>query len=185
MTNAKHRKFSELSTAEKIVSLFQTKITEAHREAIEGALGIDSEQFSAAIRDARDIGIMGIDPRTGQPTKDKRDKSGRTELGPLYLTQVYERKGWWTCRPTARLVAISIREGRKRNLSEAQREVRLYDGAFGTAISYASRSGESGIAGALSLIDSVPEMRIAARSDYVLADIDQITKPSQARLVAR
>jgi hypothetical protein len=106
-------------------------------------------------------------------------------MGPIYLTQVYERKGWWTCRPTARIVAISIRMGRRRNLSEAQREVRLYDGAFGTSISYAARAGESGIAGALSLIDSVPEMKIDSRNDYVLMDIDQITKPSQARLVYR
>jgi hypothetical protein len=147
------RKFAELTIPEKIVWIFQQKIRHGHREAIETALKLDPEQYTDAIRHARDLGLAGIDPKTGQPALDKRDKSGRTEIGPIYLTQVYERKGWWTCQPTDRIVAIAIEAGRRRNLSEAQREVRLYGAVFGVNIGYAARSGEAGqaVTGAIGL----------------------------------
>jgi len=144
-----------LSAAEKIVWLFERKVTEAHRATIELTLHLSEMQFDQAVARARDLGA---------------------EQG-LYLTPVYEREGWWTCEPTRRIAAIALRESVRRNYGEAERNHRVLGDDFGKRITHAAGVVESGLAGSLAIIRELPEIRISSGADYVLDRIDAAWPP--------
>ena len=139
-----------LSIAEKIVWLFSERVSEAHRAAVEMTLGISEEQFDQAIARARDLGVDS----------------------DIWLTPVYEREGWWTARPTRRIVARAERESVQRNLGEAKRNHRVFSNFFGERIAHAVGVVEAGLSGCLAIVDALPEMAISDASDYILNEID-------------
>lgn len=141
-----------LSIAEKIVWLFEHRVTEAHRSAIERPLNITPEQFDGAIPRARELG---------------------THVG-LRITPIYDegREGWWTARPTLRLATKAIHESNGRNLGEATRNSLVYRG-FGH-VEKAATFTEAALAGARSAIENdLPELYVNPRFDYVLERIDE------------
>jgi len=93
-----------MTVARRIVWCFEHRATEAHMDAICEWVGIDQDGFRAVIGEAREIHIA-------------RD---------FKLTAIYDRPGWWTCRPTEKIIARYEEEAMKRNLSEQQRNARVY-----------------------------------------------------------
>lgn len=138
-----------LSIAEKIVVLFEDRVTEAHRSAIERPLEITSEQFDQAIPGARDLGV----------------KSG------LRITPIYERDGWWTSEPTQRIAARAVHETLKRNVGEAQRHARVY-AKFGQLDSFCDWHGKQLAGTVAAYLDGLGQLEVTADSDYVLGRVD-------------
>lgn len=139
------------SVAERIVFEFEHNVTETHRRAIETTLGITHEEFDANIGKARDQGVE-LDP-------------------PLRITPIYERDGWWTCRPTERISAIAVEESLKRNLGEQLRTARVL---AGTKLEQFAQYAASGITGTLNAyLDHHSDLlQISEQVDYVIAAID-------------
>lgn len=141
-----------LTHAEQIVWFFQYRVTEAHRTAIEIPTGLTPEQFDAAIPKARDLGV---------------------ELG-FNLCAIHDegREGWWTCRPTVRLAVAYIREAAKRNLGEAERNLRVFDSM--PSVRKAISAYHSGIQGGDALLSqALSEVDVTEDFDYVLGDVDK------------
>lgn len=139
------------TTAERIVYEFEHNVTEVHRRAIETTLGITPEQFDEAIAKARDLGV---------------------ELNqPLRITPIYERDGWWTCRPTERIMAIAVNESLKRNLGEQLRTARVLTG---TKLAEFARYAAAGVEGTLSayLANHADLLEISENVDYIIGAID-------------
>jgi hypothetical protein len=94
----------EPTIAERIVFYFEKEVTEAHIDAVCGRLTITREEFHQHIPEARDL-----------------------KIGPGFrLTPIYERDGWWTHRPTERIMTIAEHESLKRNTGEQLRNARIY-----------------------------------------------------------
>lgn len=142
-----------MTIPEKIVWLFEHRVTEAHRSAIERPLSLTPEQFDAAIPQARDLGA---------------------EMG-LRLTPIYDRDGWWTARPTHRIAARALYEAAVRNNGEAERNARVYRG-FGKAGHVGDQAAvvASVIRGTKAqLVTSLPERTLTVDTDYIVTLVDQ------------
>jgi hypothetical protein len=176
--------FRKLSISGKIVWLFQHMITEAHRAAICSTIKITEEQFDQAIASARELGITGIDPLTGKPAVYQSGKNAGKPIGPIHLTAVYERGGWWTGRPTQRLVAFYLRAALDRNLGEAERNERVYSGAFGK-VGRITIGAAASMAAIRMMIVGLRALTVSAKSDYVLNAIDTRPKPNTQLFVRR
>lgn len=139
------------STAQRIVYEFQHNVTECHRRAIEATLGITPDQFDVAIPHARDTAAE-LDP-------------------PLRLTPIYERDGWWTCRPTERIMAIAEYESLKRNTGEHLRNARVL---AGTKLAEFSRYAAAGLEGTVAayMQHHAGLLEISADADYIIGAID-------------
>lgn len=138
-----------LTIPEKIVWLFEHRVSEAHRSSIEEAFEISAEQFDRAIPTARDLG---------------------SERG-LRFTPLYERDGWWTAYPTRRIAARAVHEAVTRNLHEAARNARVYK-SFGK-IERGADFAEAALHGARSVIEGeLPELHISSSSDYIVSRVD-------------
>lgn len=137
------------TTAERIIWLFEDRVTEAHRRAIEKSLEITAEEFDCAIPKARDLGV----------TKGLR------------LTPIYERDGWWTAEPTRRLAAIALHEAVKRHLGEAKRNARVY-AEFGELDAFTKYHDAAAQGTLTAFVANLRELEIAPESDYVLTRVD-------------
>lgn len=138
-----------MSVAEKIVWLFEHRVTEAHRGAIEQPLDLTPEQFDQAIPRARDLGV---------------------ERG-IRLTAIYERDGWWTGYPTQRIAARYIDEASRRNVGEAERNARVYAG-FGKVGEVAAKADGATHGARAIVLHDLPERLITEGSDYVVERVD-------------
>lgn len=139
------------STAERIVFEFQNNVTECHRRAIEVTLGITSDDFDRCIPRARELAAE-LDP-------------------PLRLTPIYERDGWWTSRPTERIMAIAEHEALKRNLAEHTRNARVLSGTkLAEFARYASASLEGTVAAYMAHHAALLE--ISETADYIIGAVD-------------
>jgi hypothetical protein len=141
------------SIAERILYEFEHNVTEVHRRAIETTLGITAQQFDEHIAKARDLGVE-LDP-------------------PLRITPIYERDGWWTCRPTERIMAIAVNESLKRNLGEQLRIARVLTG---TRLAEFSRYAAAAVEGTLSayLSEHADLLDVSEWADYVVGAIDNV-----------
>lgn len=140
------------SVAERIVYEFQHNVTECHRRAIETTLGITAVEFDQAIPKARDLGA---------------------DL-ELRLTPIYERDGWWTCRPTERIMAIAEYETLKRNLGEHLRNARVL---AGTKLAEFSRYAAAGLEGTVAayMKNHADLLEISESADYIIGAIDDVS----------
>lgn len=146
--------------AERIVDYFTREVSEAHIMAICRRLDIDEDQFRLHIADARDL-----------------------KIGPGFrLTPIYERQGWWTRRPTERIMAIALREAIRRNVSEQLRNARVYSG---TRLDSFARFQAATLQGAMAayLDTHVALLTIDADLDYILNDVDRAI--SRGRVIVR
>lgn len=138
-----------MTVPEKIVWLFETRVSEAHRSAIEQPLGIGPEEFDRAIARARDLGV-------------ERD---------LRITPVYEREGWWTAYPTQRIAAVAVHETLKRNYGEAERHARVY-AKFGDLDGFTKWHRSASIGTLTAYLDGLGQLEVSAGADYVLSRVD-------------
>lgn len=138
-----------MSTAEQIVWLFEKRVTEAHRSAIQQPLEIGTEEFRAAIAQARDLGV----------------ESG------LRITPIYEREGWWTCEPTQRIAAMAVHETLKRNAGEGQRHARVY-AEFGQLDSFCDWHSKQLEGTLTAYTGGLGQLEVSAEVDYILSRVD-------------
>jgi hypothetical protein len=143
------RPLKGLSIPEKIVVLFEDRVTEAHRSAIERPLGLTEEQFEVAIPRARDLGV----------------KSG------LRITPVYDRAGWWTAEPTQRIAASAVHETLKRNAGEAERHARVY-AEFGQLDSFCDWHSKQLNGTIAAYLGNLGQIEVSEEFDYVIKRID-------------
>ncbi len=145
--------------AERIVAQFDNEVTEAHVDAICGRHRISEEQFNRAIPLARDL--------THTPGH---------RLTPIYPSARHRdraRPGWWTIRPTERILVISYWESQKRNIGEQERNARQYDGlAFLEHFAHHHAGVLEGTM-ALYIKDQADRLNISAESDYIIQAIDE------------
>lgn len=177
------RRIADLTLAEQIVWLFLERITEAHRDSVILTLRtMTEERFSRAIPEARDLGIrtlkgstgVGVNPRTGGPPFGPDGKV----VGPIYLTPIYDRPGWWTARPTRFLVARALEESRKRNEGEQKREARIYGQTFGAPIAAAVNYGAGSINAQLLTVQTLSALKADPAKDPILRAVDLVTAKS-------
>lgn len=140
------KRFQRLSHPEKIVYIFEHRVTEAHSSALRQG-GMTEEQFRQAIPAARDLAI---------------------ERG-LYLCPFYDTgmEGWWTARPTQRLAALALQQSMLRNLGEAERNARVFR-ALGVVSAPAQNYGTS-IEASVSYLEAklAEPLAVSPESDYV------------------
>lgn len=138
-----------MTVAEKIVWLFQHRVTEAHRSSIEKPLKIEAEDFDSAIARARDLGV---------------------DVG-LRITPIYEREGWWTSDPTQRLAAVAVKETLKRNQGEAERHARVYAG-FGDLDGF-TKWDRAALEGRITaFLENLGQVHVTEDVDYVIDRVD-------------
>lgn len=142
-------KLSDLTIAERIVWLFEQKVTEAHRGAIETPLKITSDEFNQASSQARDLGVAR----------------------GLRITPVYEREGWWTSEPTQRIAAKAVHETLKRNRGEAERHARVY-AKFGDLDGFTKWHSASTEGTLTAYLTGLGQLEVSSGADYVLDRID-------------
>lgn len=143
--------FAKKSHPERIVAAFETH-TELHRSAVQDLAGrLTPEQFDAAIPRAREIVA--------------EEKLG--ELIPIYDPG---REGWWTIRPTERLVAISYHEAARRGEAEWARIAFCATRPKFKQIAAHQADGRRG--GTYAIEAGLPERMISPEADYVLEAID-------------
>lgn len=143
---------------ERIVFAFEHRFTEVRWSRICQQCRLTKEQFESAIATARDTGIAQ----------------------GLWITPIYEREGWWTCEPTDRILVRAALETSKRNIGEAERNLRVAKAraiALGTDASDRIANGLALVemsykGGEASLRDQIPESHITEYADYVLARVD-------------
>jgi hypothetical protein len=141
-----------LSIPEKIVWLFEYRVTEAHRATLYlPPLSIEVEQFDETIATARDLGVAR----------------------GLRLTPIYEREGWWTAEPSRRIAARALYESLRRNQGEQERNARVYSG-FGR-VGDIAQTAEMATRGTRNVAEvEIPELSkpSQAQNDYVLERVD-------------
>jgi hypothetical protein len=148
-----------LTIPEKIVWCFEHRAKEAHIDVICRWVGITREEFHVCIGEARTLKVA----------KDFR------------LTAVYVRPGWWTCRPTQTIIARYEEESIRRNLTEQQRNAKVYKG---TKITPMVETLGHVLAGTFQ--SWLTTHRAEARSkaaDYVVEGIDEAVKKGALHVV--
>lgn len=136
--------------ARRLVRVFQSLASEAHRSLIESTAQLTSEQFDAVIAKARRLG------------KDNG----------LRICPIVERPGWWTAYPTRRLAAKATEAAIERNKGEAQNNAEAYFD-FGDITDWNAHDAKQQEYRLASFRAAHQELEIAPEFDYVLSRVDE------------